>query len=996
VTPRAKSTLIIIAILLTLLPTLYLVADRVIMLGFEDLETNDARQRIQQAADAIESNLAELDSKTIDWAARDSSYNFIAGQNEGYLESSLFPTTVLNLRVNLVVFLDSAQRIVAAKSYNETNGLPEQVPENLTEILAGNGLPGKLQPPKQTLKGILFLGSKPMLISIRPVTPNNPGALSNGYLIFGRYLDQTEMQHIAKLTNLLLEMRLLGAADLPPDIQSIQEELQRQQIITQPLDNKTFAAYSLLPDIQGIPQLILRVQLLRDVYQQGQITLRFFLFALLALGVVIGGSSQSILEKLMVTQRSSMENMGRYRAVVEQITEGMIQVDDANKVILEANPSFSTLLGYEPEVMVGMSLYQLAAQEPASLDQDFAKLLVSSQCFIGERCYRRKDGSLLDVDVSASHIHYGGRGVLVVVMRDITARKQAEKALRESEERFDLATHGANDGLWDWDMRKNEIYFSTRWKSMLGYAENEIGSSPQEWFDLVHPEDLPGMQVQIHAHLESLSGHFLSEHRMRHRDGSYRWILTRGQAVWSPDGQPYRMAGSQTDITERKHTEEQYRHDAFHDALTGLPNRALFMDRLGQSVERSKRRSDYLFALLFLDFDRFKVINDSLGHTTGDLLLINAARRLESCIRPMDTIARLGGDEFVILVEYIETPRDAVRVAERVQEALRPSYSLDGHEIFISASIGIVLSTIGYENAEDALRDADIAMYRSKANGRARFEMFNTELRSMAMARLELETDLRRAIEKEEFIVHYQPILNIESGCIRGFEALIRWNHPALGCIQPADFIPVAEETGLIIPIDLWVMREACRQMKEWQTQFPQASALTMSVNLSARQFAQPDLPDEICRILKETGLDISYLRLEITESVVMEAVESTTNMLKQLKMMGIQMEIDDFGTGYSSLSYLQQLPIDAIKIDRSFIRQMDQDSNNHGIVQAIVALAHNLGMRVIAEGVEVDDQLDRLKAMECECAQGFLFHHPMNSKSVSDLLANSQDLDAQ
>lgn len=990
-TPRAKSTLIITAILLALLPTLYFLAASILNKGFGELETRDARQHLQRAVDGLNSDLTELARTTQDWAARDASYNFVAGQNMGYLEATLFPEKVLNLRLNLVVFMDSDRRIVAAKSYDLINGLPGPAPQNLDKIIAGNNTLVAAARDREPAQGIIFVDGRPMLAAAAAVTPDNPRALFNGSVVFGRYLDPDEIQRLADLTDLILEIRPLEPGSLPPDYQAAASDLERNPVSLRPLDSQTFAAYQLLPDIAGVPRQIMRVQVLRSVYQQGQQTLRFFLFSLLVIGLLFGVAGQATLEKMMVSQRSSLENLGRYAAVVKQISEGMAQVDAGSKVILEANPSFAAMLGYETAGMVGLSLYKIAQQEPLEVDNDFEQVLSNGQFLIGERSYRRKNGGSLDVEVNASRIYYGGRDVLVMVLRDITARKEAEKALIASQERYQLATQGANDGLWDWDLKTNEIYFSARWKAMLGYEDGEIKNSPDEWFNLVHPDDLKDLTANLDAHLGGRGGHFQSEHRVRHRDGSYRWMLSRGQAIWSADGSPYRMAGSQTDITDRKSSEEQFRYDAFHDALTGLPNRALFMDRLGQAIERSRRRPHYLFALLFLDFDRFKVINDSLGHTIGDQLLVSGARRLETCLRAMDTIARLGGDEFVILLEYIDSPRDAIRVAERISEALQPPFNLNGHEIFISASTGIVLSSIGYEKAEDALRDADIAMYRSKALGRARYELFNPDLRSMAMARLELETDMRRALERGEFSVNYQPILNLSTSSITGFEALIRWRHPALGMIPPADFIPVAEETGLILPIGQWVLREACRQMKEWQQQFPRLPDLTISVNMSGKQFAQPDLPQEIDRILHETGLNIDCLRLEITESVIMEAIESTTNLLKQLKAMGVQLEIDDFGTGYSSLSYLQQLPIDAIKIDRSFIRQMECGANDHGIVQAIVALAHNLGMHVIAEGVEASDQLDRLKAMDCELGQGFLFHRPLESRAVCDLLTEVQ-----
>jgi len=988
--PRAKSILIIAAILLALLPALVLISNWVIMQGFLSIESNDAQQRIHRATAAIQNDLAQLESITADWAARDGSYNFLAGQNEGYLDASLFPQKVTNLNIQLVVMLDSENRVAITRSYQLGTGLRIPGPQDITRVLADAGVFDRLNyKEKAVISGIVSVEGIPMLLSAQPVTPNNPNVLSNGYIIFGRLLDSTEVSRLATLNDLLLDLRPRDAADLPEDFLAAREELTPRAVVSRVLDNKTIATYTILQDISGEAPLILREQSLRTVYNQGQKTLHFFQVAFLVVTLLFAWIGQSTIEKLMISQRTSMENLGRYQSVVDQVSEGIVMLEGSSKLIREANPAFAALLGYDPERLPGLPLYDLTTQSPLELDTDFSGLLDTGARTIGERRYLRSDGSLVDVEVSASRIIYGGRDVLAVVLRDITARKKAEAALRESEQRYQLATQGANDGLWDWDLTTNEVYFSSRWKSMLGYSDEQINGSPDSWFTLVHPEDLEQLRTQLDAHLKGGTEHFQSEHRMLHSAGSYRWMLSRGMAVWGEDHQPTRIAGSQTDITERKQVENQFRHDAFHDALTGLPNRALFLDRLGQAVERSKRRPDFLFALLFLDFDRFKVINDSLGHTTGDQLLIAGARRLEGCLRTMDTIARLGGDEFVILLEYIESPRDAIHVAERIQETLRPAFHIEGHDIFISASTGIVLSTIGYDRAEDVLRDADIAMYRSKALGRSRYELFNTSLRSMAVARLEMETQMRRSLEQSEFSLYYQPIISLKDNRIVGFETLLRWLHPTLGAIPPQEFVPIAEETGLIVPIGNWVMREACRQMREWQIKYPHLGPLMINVNMSGKQFTQPDLPEEIQAILTATGLDISSLRFEITESVMLEALESTTNLLNRLKNMGAQLEIDDFGTGYSSLSYLQQLPINAIKIDRSFICKMNVDGSNYGIVQAIIAMVHNLGLQVIAEGVESAEQLNQLKALGCDCAQGYLFHRPMSSSNLEVLLSS-------
>jgi diguanylate cyclase (GGDEF)-like protein len=448
------------------------------------------------------------------------------------------------------------------------------------------------------------------------------------------------------------------------------------------------------------------------------------------------------------------------------------------------------------------------------------------------------------------------------------------------------------------------------------------------------------------------------------------------------------MAGLLTDITERKLAEEQLLHDAFHDSLTNLPNRALFTDLLGRSLGRAQRRADYRFAVLFIDLDRFKVVNDSLGHSVGDELLRAITRRIERCVRPGDTVARLGGDEFTILVDDIGNASDATRVADRIQRELTQPFNLSGHEVFTSASIGIALSASGYEEVDDLLRDADIAMYRAKALGKARYEVFDTAMHARAMALLELETDLRRAIERNEFRLYYQPVVNLETGRIAGFEGLVRWQHPQRGLIGPAAFVPIAEEMGLIIPIGRWVLKEACRQMQEWQERFPGTRDLTISVNLSGKQFAQARLVEDVSQALKESGLAPGRLRLEITESAVMENAASAMAMIEQLRGLDVKIDIDDFGTGYSSLSYLQRFEVDHLKIDRSFVSNIGSDrGENAEIVRTIVTLARHLGMDAVAEGVETQDQLRMLQELGCGSVQGFLFAEPVSRDEAEGLL---------
>ena len=572
------------------------------------------------------------------------------------------------------------------------------------------------------------------------------------------------------------------------------------------------------------------------------------------------------------------------------------------------------------------------------------------------------------------------------------ARQQAA-----SEERYALAVEGANDGLWDWNLKNNQIYFSNRWKAMLGYADDEIATTLDEWRDLIHPDDKELFQIELSRHLDGVTNHFEREHRILHKDGTYRWVLTRGLAVRDERGQAYRIAGSQTDITDRHLAEAQLSYDALHDRLTGLSNRILFQERLEHVLQLAKRYSEFSFAVLFVDLDRFKVINDSLGHLAGDRLLIAIAQRLEACVRSSDTLARLGGDEFAMLIEDVESKSDIIHLVERIQQEFKLPFNLGEREVYADASIGVLIDTTEYDRAEDLLRDADTAMYRAKERGRGCYEIFDIAMRNRAVAMLHLETDLRKAIINQEFQLHYQPIVALHNNQITGFEALVRWQHPDKGLVPPMEFIAVAEETGLILPLGAWVLHEACAQMRAWHEEFPSHPPLSVSVNVSGKQFAQIDFVDKIRQILAETRFDPHYLKLEITESTIVEDSASAKTKLIQLQELGIQVSIDDFGTGYSSLAYLNRFPINILKIDRSFIQDIDINSERLEIIRAIVSLADSLKIDVVAEGVETTSQLAQLCSLQPTSgqehfAQGYLFSKPLNRDAVKILIASGRD----
>lgn len=571
----------------------------------------------------------------------------------------------------------------------------------------------------------------------------------------------------------------------------------------------------------------------------------------------------------------------------------------------------------------------------------------------------------------------------------LSAEIAKAEALQESEELYQSLYDFAPDAYLtiaaDGKIKSINQYGA----EVLGYRKEEL--MYQDFSTIVYEEDRDHFQQLFASIFREKLEIVEAELRKVRKDGSIIWERQRSQLISNNDGEPLELRMICRDITERKQAEEQLRQNAFHDALTGLPNRILFMERLDQAIGHTRRHKDHLFAVLFLDLDRFKIINDSLGHLTGDRLLVEIANRLKLCLRQSDTVARLGGDEFTILLPDIEDSSDAIRVAERIQEELRLPFALDTNEVFTSASIGITLSTTGYDCAEDVLRDADIAMYRAKSQGTAQYEIFNTDMHTQAISLLQLETDLRLAIERQEFRLQYQPIVSLESGRIAGFEALIRWQHPQNGLLLPDNFLPTAIEAGLLIPLCQWVIRNACQEARQWRSQFPDLP-LTISINLSSQRFNQPNLTAEVAGVLQDNDLDASILRLEITESLIMTSAETATAMLYELKDLGIQLSIDDFGTGYSSLARLHHFPIDELKIDRSFINSMSRDSGNSEIVEAIIALAQKLNLGVTAEGVETPEQLAKLRELKCKYAQGFFFSRPLEREAVREfVLANPQ-----
>jgi PAS domain S-box-containing protein len=579
--------------------------------------------------------------------------------------------------------------------------------------------------------------------------------------------------------------------------------------------------------------------------------------------------------------------------------------------------------------------------------------------------------------------------------------KQLRRRLSRREELFRLISENAADMIAVVDVNGRRLYNSPAYKKVLGYSSRELGATSA--YQQIHPQDIEKVMAAAEEARRTGAGQRL-EYRVRHKNGQWRVLESTASAVRNAKGEVEKLVIVNRDITERKRVEEKLEHNALHDSLTDLPNRALFLERLQRAFERARKDPDYKFAVLFVDIHGFKVFNDTMGHSVGDELITQIGRRLANCVRLEDTVsrpiseagvgfhhadeilARLGGDEFTILVGSIQDPSDAMRVANRIQDALG-TFTVGGREVFISASIGVALSTTPRTRAEELLRDADIAMYRAKLLGKSRCEFFDQEMHTKAVRRLDLETDLRGAVDEQEFRLHFQPIVQLETGRIAGFEALVRWQRQDC-LVFPDSFIGVAEATGLIVPLGKWILREACRQAQLWQGSYSRDPGLSVTVNVSPKQFADPQLVSDLKEVLSETTIDPCRLHLEITESVAMADAERTKEILSQLKNLGLGICLDDFGTGHSSLSRLRRFPVDILKIDRSFVSHMDNDAEARQITRLIIEFAHTVNLQVIAEGVETSTQVDHLKSLACEFGQGYFFSRPVDHHGVERLLA--------
>jgi diguanylate cyclase (GGDEF)-like protein/PAS domain S-box-containing protein len=688
-----------------------------------------------------------------------------------------------------------------------------------------------------------------------------------------------------------------------------------------------------------------------------------------------------------VTQQRLTNERLHFQASLLDIVEQAVIAVDLDGLVAYWNRGAEQLFGWSAEEVMGQPV--LATIESQLSPDDAAALLQrwrNGQHDGGDFLAHRKDGSTFWARATDSPMrdNSGTIAGTLGMVSDVTDRLAAEASLRASEELFRSAFDDAPIGVAIIGMDGQILRANPALSHMTGYSSAELEGQPAS--GTLHPDDVSLSAAQLQR---LQSGHVTSyqdERRLVHRDGSVLWCLTNVALVREPDGAPRFFLAQVQDITARKTLEEQLSHQALHDSLTGLPNRSLLLDRLEQVVVHSRHANTWM-AVIFVDIDDFKIVNDSLGHTAGDQLLVTVGHRLQSCVAETDTVARFGGDEFVVVLAETSGMSETVDVAERILAAVSTPFRVQGRELTVSVSLGIALSSAGEVDRNELLLRADTAMYRAKDAGKSSYHLFTPAMQGEALLRLDMEADLRRAVERGEFMLHYQPKVSLSTGEIVGVEALIRWHHPVHGTVSPAQFIPVAEHSGLILPIGRWVLHQACAQAARWLALYTGHEPFTMNVNLSSRQFAQADLVADVAATLNASGLPAEHLTIEITESDVMRDATSAILRLHDLKALGVRIAVDDFGTGYSSLAYLKLFPVDVLKIDQAFVRGLGIESADTAIVEATIGLAHALGMRVVAEGVETAEQAELLRARGCERAQGYFFHRPLPAEDITTLL---------
>jgi diguanylate cyclase (GGDEF)-like protein/PAS domain S-box-containing protein len=684
-------------------------------------------------------------------------------------------------------------------------------------------------------------------------------------------------------------------------------------------------------------------------------------------------------------RREAEEALRRFRAAMDVSVDAITLIDRASMRYIDVNEAACRALGYSRKELLALGPHDIFSGTRDELAAFYDRLIQGDLSIaVARGAYRRKDGSLVPVESYRRAVRSGSGDIIVSIARDISERLAAEEALRKSNERFNLAVRATNDIVWDWDLVKDERWWNENFMVVFGYPAHEIGAGSDFWRSRIHPDDRDRVTSGMRAIIESNAASWNNEYRFQRHDATYAHVLDRGHLVRDAPGRALRMIGAMADISARKLAEERIQYLATHDGLTGLPNRIMFSQLLNVAIQTAERYGRS-FAVLFVDLDRFKFVNDTLGHEAGDKLLQQMSQRFKEAVRASDVVARLGGDEFVVLVQEVSEAAQVAAVARKLLSAALKPVVVFEQECRVTASVGISLYPADARDEQALMKNADVAMYHAKEEGKNNFQFYSKDIKAQSLERLALEAALRRALERKEFSLHYQAKLDFHSGRISGVEALLRWQNPELGAIAPAQFIPLAEETGIIVPIGRWVLQEACAQNVAWQRQG--LPALCVAVNLSARQFSDANFLSDVVAALEQSGMKPELLELELTESMVMRNPEQAAQLLAAVKRLGVRIAIDDFGVGYSSLAQIKRFPIDTLKVDRSFIRDLPENAEDRAITQAIIAMGKSLSLSVVAEGVETQEQQNFLRSQACDAMQGYYFSKPLPQEDFAGLL---------
>ncbi len=915
------------ATLLCLVVGVSLLSSRLLLRSYIRLEQQRAVRNLERVGGAFQQLVDALHEKSFDWANWDDSYRFMADHNRAYIASNLTDAGLQGMRLDAILYVDVHGHLFHTKTIHR---FPKLSPPLPTEILAA--LPSHVfAGPLHDLSGVAHLPEGPLLVTVRPIRNSNNQGTPRGWLVFGYYFTPEEAAKLGARTRLNVQFLPLDAPDLPAEYRKIAVGFTpaKPYRIT-PGSEQVLTNYTSLADVQGHPLLFVRIHESRDIYQQGLISVQKLLRLIILASLVFSGVAVLIIDRYVLRRLASISRQ----------VGGIHDLGSAlPRIALPGKDELTALAGKINTML-------------EALEENATRLRLSEEQL---RAYN-------------------------------TGLEQAVAARTQELQQANAVLENALDGIAHLDAEGHYLSVNAAYASLFGCAPEALLGT--HWASGVHPGDMKLVQEAFQAMPQQGKAEIEARGIRQEDFFCFQMVLLPScNADGTPDGSYCFLK----DITERKRLEDQIAYQAFHDLVTDLPNRALFMQALARAQAGAQQKQT-LSALLFFDLDNFKVINDSLGHEAGDCLLKAVAQRLQACLRPEDTVARLGGDEFTLLLENLDTPEEAHTMAERILADLRQPIKLPQREVFASASIGIAYCNGATQSPEILLRDADTAMYHAKAAGKAGYAVFDPSMNARIVERMEIEMGLRHALERQEFRVHYQPLIDLASGRLIGTEALVRWQHPTRGLIPPGQFIPIAEAAGLIAPMGYWVLEEACRQTKVWQETFHSEPPLTVSVNLSTQQLQQEDVVERVAAALQSTGLPPACLKIEITESGLIEDMKAAIAKLHRLKALRIKLAIDDFGTGYSSMTYLSTLPVDTIKIDQAFVSRLGECEEAVNVVSAIILLSRSLLLDVTGEGIETEAQVIQLQGLGCHVGQGYYFARPASITEMETHLKADPD----